>query len=89
MDKIYRREEINLFRQDENVGYGNHQRKQQSFTVTNLKHPLFKPQQSKKEIISIKNKEVGVRRKLVVLVLKTGKTTKKGTLLLSKRPRDC
>ena len=37
-----RREEIKRFRQDENVGYGNHQRKQQPLTVTNLKHPLFK-----------------------------------------------
>ena len=37
----------------------------------------------------MKNKEVGVRRKLVVLVLKTGTTTNKGTLLLSKMPRDC
>jgi len=89
MDKIYRREEIKRFWQDENAGYGNHQRKQQPFTVTNLKQPSFKPQQSKKEILSIKNKEVGVRRKLVVLVLKTSKTTKKGILLLSKRPRDC
>lgn len=28
MDKMFRREEIKRFRQDENVGYGNHQRKQ-------------------------------------------------------------